>query len=43
MLYIAREKAVNFYGDYLTIVSEAKHASLHGKRIKIFTREQMLQ
>ena len=43
MLYKAREKVINFFGDYPPIISEAKYASIHGKGIKILTPKQMLQ
>ena len=43
MLYKAREKVINFFGDYPPVISEAKYASIHGKGIKILTPKQMLQ
>ena len=43
MLYKAREKVINFFGDYPSIISEAKYASIHRKGIKILTPKQMLQ
>ena len=43
MLYNAPEKAVDIYGVYPAIVSDAKHSSFHEKGLKILTPKQMLQ
>ena len=47
MLYEARNKAVKFYDDYSSIMSEAKYKAkkddTKGKGLKILTPKQMLQ
>ena len=42
MLYKARNN-VNFYDDYSSMVSEAKHKVTKGLGLKIWTPKQMLQ
>ena len=37
MLYKAGEKIINFFDNYSAIVSEAKHASILEKGLKILT------
>ena len=45
--YLSREEVINFFRDYIEIISNAnydsKHSETKGKRLKIFTPEQMLQ
>ena len=43
MLYKAWKKVVNFFDDYSTIKSQAKHASLQGEGLKILTPEKIPQ
>ena len=42
MVYNAREIDIKLFDDYSTIVSEAKHASFHGKKLKILTSKQII-
>ena len=42
MLYEGREKDIELFGGYSTIVSEAKCKVIHGEGIKISTLRQML-
>ena len=43
MLYKARNKAIKFYDDYSSIMSEAKYRATKGTGLKILTPQQMLQ
>ena len=44
MLYEARNQAINFFGEYSSIVSEAKSkAKYEGKELKILAPKQLLQ
>ena len=43
MFYKAREAIIKLFDDYFEILSKAKHASLHGKGLKILTPKQMVQ
>ena len=43
MLYQSREKVINFFADYSTIVSEARHTLIYGKGLKVLTSKQVIQ
>ena len=43
MLYAARKEAIEFFDDYLSMVSEAKIKATEGTGLKILTLKQMLQ
>ena len=43
MLYKARSKAIKFYDDYSSMMSEAKTKATKGTGLKILTPKQMLQ
>ena len=43
MLYKTRNKAVNSYDDYSSMMSEAKYRATKGTGLKTFTPKQMLQ
>ena len=43
MLYKSRNKAIKFFDDYSSMISEAKNQATKGKGLKILTRKQMLQ
>ena len=46
MLYKARNKAINFFNDYSSMVSEAKNKAKNktsGKGFKVLTPKQLLQ
>ena len=43
MLYNARNKAIKFYDDYSSMMSEAKTKATKGTGLKILTPKQMLQ
>ena len=43
MLYKARNEAIKFYDDYLSMVSEAKPKATKGTGLKMLTPKQMLQ
>ena len=43
MLYKARNKAIKFYNDYSSMMSEAKYRATKGTGLKILTPKQMLQ
>ena len=43
MLYKARTKAIAFFDDYSSMMSEAKNKGTKGTRLKILTSKQMLQ
>ena len=43
MLYKARKKAIKFFADYSSVVSEAKTKATKGTGLKILTPKQMLQ
>ena len=43
MLYIARNEAIKFFGDYYSMVSEAKNKATKGTGLKILTPKQILQ
>ena len=43
MLYKARNEAIKFYDDYLSMMSEAKYKATKGTGLKILTPKQMLQ
>ena len=43
MLYKARNEAIEFYDDYSSMMSEAKHRATKGTGLKIWTPKQMLQ
>ena len=43
MLYKARNKAIKFYDDYSSMMSEAKYRATKGTGLKILTPKQMLQ
>ena len=43
MLYKARNKAIKFYDDYSSMMSEAKYKATKGTGLKILTPKQMLQ
>ena len=43
MLYKARAKAIIFFDDYSSMMSEAKNKGTKGTRLKILTSKQMLQ
>ena len=42
-LYKARSKAIQFYDDYSSMMSEAKYRATKGTGLKILTPKQMLQ
>ena len=42
MLYKARNKAIKFYDDYSSMISEAKYRATKGIGLKIVTSKQML-
>ena len=39
----SQEKVINIFGDFTTIVSDAKYKSIHGEEIKTINTKQMLQ
>ena len=43
MLYKARNEAIKFYGNYSSMMSEAKYRATKGTGVKILTPKQMLQ
>ena len=43
MLYKARNKAIKFYDDCSSMMTEAKYRATKGTRLKILTPKQMLQ
>ena len=43
MLYKARKEAINFFGDYSSMMFKAKSKSTKGTGLKILTPKQMLQ
>ena len=43
MLYKTRNKAIKFYGDYSSMMSEAKYRATKGTGLKLLTPTQMLQ
>ena len=43
MLYKARNKAIKFFDDYSSVMSEAKNEATKGTGLKILTLIQMLQ
>ena len=43
MLYKARNEAITFYGDYSSMISEAKTKATKGTGLKILTPTQMIQ
>ena len=43
MLYKARNKAIKFYDDYSSMMSEAKYRATKGTGPKVLTPKQMLQ
>ena len=43
MFWEAREKFIEFFDDFSTIVFESKRASFYEKRLKILTAKQMFQ
>ena len=43
MLYKARDNVINFFDDYSSLVSEAKHEATKGTEVKILTPKQMRQ
>ena len=43
MLYKARNKAITFYDDYSSMMSEGKYRAIKGTELKILTPKQMLQ
>ena len=43
MLYKTWTNAIQFYDEYSSMVSEAKHEATKGKRLKILTPKQMFQ
>ena len=43
MLYESQKKVINLFADYSMIISETRHASIHGKGLKIVTSKQMFQ
>ena len=43
MLYKARNEAIEFYDDYSSMMSEAKHRATKGTGLKVLTPKQMLQ
>ena len=43
MLYKSRSKFIEFFGDYLSVVSRAKNEATKGKGLKILTPKQMVQ
>ena len=43
MLYKARNEAIKFYGNYSSMMSEAKYRATKGTGVKISTPKQMLQ
>ena len=43
MFWEAQEKFIEFFDDFSAIVSEAKRASFHEKRLKILTTKQIFQ
>ena len=43
MLYKSRSKVIEFFGDYLSVVSRAKNEATKGKGLKILTPKQMVQ
>ena len=43
MFYKARKEVIKFFGDYSSMVSEAKNRATKGIGLKILTPRQMLQ
>ena len=43
MLYNTRNKAIKFYDDYTSMMSETKYRATKGKGLKILIPKQMLQ
>ena len=43
MLYKLLEPVIKVFNDYLSILSEAKYKSIHGKGFKILTPKEMFQ
>ena len=43
MFYKARNKAIKFYDDYSSVMSEAKYRETKGTGLKTLTPKQMLQ
>ena len=43
MLYKTRKKAIKFYDDYSSMMSEAKQNGTKGKGLKMLTPKEMLQ
>ena len=43
MLFKARNKAIKFFDDYASMVSEAKNKATEGTGLKILTSKKMLQ
>ena len=43
MLYNPRKSAIEFFDNYISRASEAKHQAKQGTGLKIFTPKQMLQ
>ena len=43
ILYKARNKAIEFYDDYSSMMSEAKYRATKGTGLEILTPKQMLQ
>ena len=39
----SQEKVINLFGDFTTVVSDAKCKSIHGEEIKTVNTKQMLQ
>ena len=43
MLYKAQNSVIQFFDDYLSMISEAQYKAIHGERVTILTPKQMLQ
>ena len=43
MLYKARNKAIKFFDDHFSMMSDAKHRATKGTGLEILTPKQMLQ
>ena len=43
IVYKARNKAIKYYDDYSSIMSEAKYRATKGTGLKVLTPKQMLQ
>ena len=43
MLYKSRNKVINFFDEYVLMMSEAKNKATKGTGLKILTPKQMLQ